>query len=133
MANKVPASAFKRDSNYVRKFEEWLKSPAYRNLCCGARCLLEEFQRLYRRNRPEITISVANAAGLLNVSENTARRYFWNLQSHGFIALCEEANHAVGLARTFRLTIEPYHGSEPTDDWKDWRPDRPLNGPNISG
>ncbi len=109
------------------KHEEWLNSPAYRSLSTNARCLLEEFQRIYWPDRNgRLSISNANACELLGVSENTARNAFRQLEERGFLTLTHEACYVAGKATEYRLTIEEHNGREPTDDWRDWEPDRPI-------
>src|SRR5690606_32045043 len=102
----------------------WLKSPAYRSLSCTARCLLEEFQRIYRPGRNgRLSISVNRACELLGVkSDNTARSAYRELEETGFLTLTADACHAAGRAREYRLTIHECNGRAPTDDWKCWSP-----------
>ena len=84
-------------------------------------------QRVYRPGRNgRLSVSVANAAKLLNVSGNTARKAFRQLEERGFLALTEEAQYADGLVREYQLTIEPVHGREPTDEWRNWQPESPI-------
>lgn len=109
------------------KHEQFIGSPAYRDLTTRARCLLEEFQRIYKPGRNgELSISVENAAKLLNCCANSARNAFRELEEKGFLALCCEASYSAGRATEYRLTIEPHNGRAPTDDWMDWEPDKPI-------
>ena len=109
------------------KHEEWLATVSYRSLSTDARCLLEEFQRIYRPSRNgTLSISNSRACELLGVSENTARNAFRQLEARGFLALTHEACYMAGKATEYRLTIESYNGREPTDEWRDWEPDRPI-------
>lgn len=121
---------FKRSGSYVRRYEEMLKSPAYRDLSTAARCLLEEFQRIYRPNRNgRLSIGTRQAAKLLNVAPGTARGLFYDLSEHGFIQQSKPANWQEGMAREWRLTFEPCSGRNPTDDWRQWTPGNPLPAP----
>jgi len=123
---KSLASKYKRKGSFIMRHEEILASPAYRDLTPVARCLLEEFQRLYRRNRNSLSISVKNASGLLNVHKDTAGRAFYELAEHGFITLKKGHDWRERLAREFSLTFEELNSREPTDDWKKWELGKPV-------
>ncbi|MCG7869728.1 MAG: LysR family transcriptional regulator [Candidatus Thiodiazotropha taylori] len=115
---------YQRQGGYVRKWEEILSSPAYRDLKPVARCLIEEFQRLYRPGRNgHLSISTKNAAELLNVSEPTVSKAFRDVEAHGFIKLCDGYSWMERKAREWRLTFEPGNNNqEPTDEWRNWKP-----------
>lgn len=116
------ALKYQRTGGYIRRYEELLKSPAYRDLSCPARCLLEEFQRIYRPSRNgKLSISTKDAAELLGVAESTASRAFHSLVSHGFLKLVKGELWQQRKAREYRLTFEPHEGREPTDDWAKWK------------
>ena len=118
---------FKRPGQYVIRHLEWLESDAYRSLSLTARCLLEEFQIVYRPGRNgRLVLPVLTAAERLGVCENTARKAFDELLGTSFIAISEEADWTNGRAREYRLTIEQYKGCEPTDEWPNWTPDAPI-------
>ena len=117
----------KRKGGYVRKWEEVLGSPAYRDLSTVSRCLIEEFQRIYRPERNgKLSISTKNAAKLLKVSKTTAINAFHDLAEHGFIVLNKGELWMERRAREWRLTFEPHNGKEPTDDWQIWEPGKPV-------
>jgi hypothetical protein len=121
MATK--ALKHRRRGGYIQRHEEWLSSPAYRDLSCAARCLLEEFQRIYRPQRNgQLSIGTRRASRLLRVAEGTAGKAFHDLASHGFIKLVKGELWQQREAREWRLTFEPCNGREPTDDWRDWEP-----------
>ena len=109
------------------RHEEILASPAYRDLTPIARCLLEEFQRIYRSPRNgQLSISVKNASALLNAHKDTCGRAFYELAEHGFIALKESAYWRERLAREWAITFEELNGREPTDDWLKWAIGKPV-------
>jgi DNA-binding transcriptional MocR family regulator len=118
------SKAYRRSGGYVQKWEEILSSPAYRDLKPVARCLIEEFQRLYRPGRNgQLSISTKNASRLLNVTEPTAIKAFKEVEAHGFIKLSEGHRWTERKAREWRLTFEPGNNNqEPTDEWRDWQP-----------
>lgn len=118
----------KRQGGFIQKHEEWLACPAYRDLKPSARCLLEEFQRVYRPDRNgQLSISVANAKVLLNVSKETASKAFYDLSEHGFIVLTKGQVWTERIAREWKLTFMPCGTREPTDEWKLWSKDNPVN------
>lgn len=117
----------KRKGGYIRKFEEILASPAYRDLTPVARCLLDEFQRIYRPQRNgQLSISVRRAAKLINIHKDTAGKAFIELAEHGFIKLVNSAEWRKALAREWALTFEPVNNREPTDEWKLWKKNYPI-------
>lgn len=122
----VKSNAYHRQGRYVQKWEEILSSPAYRDLKPPARCLIDEFQRIYRPGRNgRLSISTRNAAKLLNVTEPTAIKAFGELVTHGFLRLSEGHLWQERKAREWWLTFEPGNNNqEPTDEWRDWQPNK---------
>jgi len=118
------AKQHKRPNGYIHKWEQILSSPAYRDLKPAARCLLEEFQRIYRPGRNgKLSISTKRAAELINISEPTASKAFYELVEHGFLVLTEGHLWQERRAREWRLTFElGANNREPTDEWMDWKP-----------
>ena len=118
---------YKRKGGYVQKSEERLASPAYRDLKPIARCLLEEFQRLFRPDRNgHLSISVANACKLVKASKESVSKAFYELADHGFLKPTKDAYWIERIAREWALTFEPLNGREPTDDWKRWSLGNPV-------
>jgi len=123
----VAKAKHKRGGGYIRKWEEILSSPAYRDLKPVERCLLEEFQRIFRPHRNgTLSISGTRAAELLNVTDTTALKAFKVLTEHGFIALVRGEYWMERKAREWRLTFEGCNGKEPTDEWRNWEPGQPV-------
>jgi len=121
---------YRRKGGYIAKYEEMLESLAYRDLSTVERCLLEEFQRIYRPGRNGVlSISTRRASELLNVTEPTACNAFYGLTAHGFIKLDKEHLWQERKAREWQLTFEPCNGREPTDEWLSWNPDDPYPVP----
>ncbi len=126
MAKQLNSSQ-RRSGSYIKKHEEWMSSPAYRDLKPTARCLLDEFQRIYRPTRNgQLCIGTRKAADLCNVSENTAGNAFHELVEHGFIVLTKGELWMERKTREWRLTIEPTNNREPTDEWKRWAAGKPV-------
>jgi len=118
---------YKRKGGYVQKSEERLASPAYRDLKPIARCLLEEFQRLFRPDRNgHLSISVANACILVKASKESVSKAFYELADHGFLKPMKDAYWIERIAREWALTFEPLNNREPTDNWKKWSPNNPV-------
>jgi len=102
------ANQYKRKGSYIRKWAD-------------------EFQLIYRPGRNgHLSISTRRAVELLRVSENTVKNAFYELVEHGFLALSKGEVLAQRMAREWRLTIEPCNGREPTDDWRNWEPGKPV-------
>lgn len=109
------------------EYDEVLESPAYLDLHCHARCLLTEFQRIYRPGRNGyLSISVANAAKRLRIHRDTATKVFYELVEHGFLILRQGELWQERKAREWILTMYPYESREPTDDWRNWEKDSPV-------
>ncbi len=117
----------RQDQRHIRLYREEYESPAFRSLSPAARALLLEFLMVCVPSRNgRLVLPVARAAKRLGVSENTVRKAYDDLLEKGFIAIREEAQWQNGRAREYRLTFEQSNGREPTDEWRDWTPDRPI-------
>jgi len=122
---KTKPRKFRRPGYWFPVYEEWFDSPAYRDLSPVARCLLMEFLLIYRPGRNgHLSISVQNAMARLGCAKQTAQDAFRELAEHGFIKLREGERWQERKAREFALTIESVNGHEPTDDWRDWEPEK---------
>lgn len=126
MAQKRKKQLYKQyehDGGFVGLPRRVFKSPQYRSLSLTARCLLNELQNLYRPARNgRIVLSVEQGAEALNISYNTAKEGFWQLEGMEFIERMLDCDYSKGKAREWRLTYEPCQGREPTDEWKQHRP-----------
>lgn len=122
----------KRSGRFIMKWEELMSSESYRALRPVDRCLLDEFQRIYRPGRNgHLSISTRRAAELLNVNEKTACTAFKRLEDHGFIKLSNHHLWQERRARTWYLTFEEgSNGQEPADDWRNWKKDKNIQYQN---
>ncbi len=129
------SKGYHRPGGYIRRYEEMLASPAYRDLSTYGRCLLEEFQRTYRPGRNgKLSISTKHAAERINISEPTASNAFYELIDHGFIVLTKGQLWQERKAREWRLTFEPgAKNQEPTDEWMQWEPVQNKTRPKKQG
>ena len=96
------------------------ESSAYRQLSLKARCLLDEFQNIFRRDgrNGRLRMPVEYTMERLNISSyTTAQKAFQELQDMGFIDLCLDSDYSKGKAREWRLTYETCKGREPTNDF----------------
>lgn len=118
----------KREGAFILIYSEWADSEAYRSMSPASKLLLNEFLFIYRTWRSnQLSISVANAQRLIRVSKNSIQKAFHELVEHGFLVLQKHHEWQNGKAREWRLTIETGHNNtEPTDDWKRWRPGQPV-------
>lgn len=114
--------AYRRPGYYIQRWGEYLESPAYRSLKPLPRCLLEEFQIIYRPGlNGRLVLSHETAAKRLGVTTKTVSPAFAELIEKGFIELCLDSDYSNGKAREYRLTFEPFaDGREPSDEWKLW-------------
>ncbi|WP_415355641.1 hypothetical protein [Halioglobus sp. Uisw_031] len=126
MAKSI-SKKIRRKGRFIQKHEEWMESPAYRDLNPVARCLLEEFQRVYLPGRNgRLVLSVRQASERIRANKDTIARAFHTLAEHGYIALEKGEYWQESKAREWRLTIEPTNGREPTDEWRLWQPGAPV-------
>jgi len=99
-----------------------LRSPAYRDLCLMARCLMLELQDVWSPSNPVIHYSTRRAANALGVSKSAAAQAFLELREHGFIRVVDESDWQNGKARTYSLTWLSHGLHEPANDWLNWEP-----------
>ncbi|MCP8899264.1 hypothetical protein [Gilvimarinus xylanilyticus] len=126
MSKKKPNQT-ERPGRFIRRHHEWLKSPAYRDLDCRARCLLEELQMIYAPSKNgQLTLSHKQARERLKISKEATTKAFKALAEHGFIELMECEYWTQRKAREWRLTFEGMNGKMPTDDWQRWEEDKPV-------
>lgn len=120
MGKKKPLHKnFKHEGGFVGLPRRVFKSTEYRALSCVARCLLDELQHKHvGHNNGRIFFSVGNGMKNLNLSYNTVKNAFNELQKCGFIERSLDADYTNGQAREWRLTYEPCCGREPTDEWR---------------
>ena len=111
---------------FFMMFEYVMASDAYRHLSTTGRALLVEFCRRYMKDRTQsnrITMSVRDAAQLINVGKNYAGAVLRELQDHGFIAVIDASAFNVKSAHgtVYRLThLGP--PAEQTKDFMSWQP-----------
>lgn len=113
-----------------------LKSPAWRSLSGAAvRVWLELHTRFNGSNNGSVRLSYAEAAEALGIGKATAQRAFQQLQDRGFLVLAREGNWYHRQAHEWRLTTKPMRTpkghSAPTNDWREWQPEKTNGGSNM--
>ena len=107
-----------------------LESPAWRDLHPLAVCIFIELKkRFFGLNNGEISLSCREVAERLRCSKNTASQMFYELQAHGFIKIRVKGRFTYHNATTWILTTEVYNGHSPTNEWKNWSPENPIEVP----
>ncbi len=113
--------------------KHWLlRSAAWKSLSRGARCLLiEVWQRHNGQNNGRISYSVREAAAALNVSKNTAAKWFSELEEKGFLRARQRGSFDYKLrhATVWIITAEPYGDEAASKDFMEWRPDSEKQNP----
>lgn len=108
----------KHEGGFIGLPRRVFESSSYRGLSLSARCLLDEFQYLFRKERNgRIGMSLEKVCERLNISYKTAQKAMDELEEKRFIDNTAPANRHGSRAREWRLTYEPYQGKEPTDDF----------------
>ena len=125
--SKNKAIRVKRKPPYFEVYGEWFDSPAYRDLSLPARCLLLEFQHIYRPGRNgRLSLSVKRAMEWLGCAQESARGAVVVLTDHGFMKLFLHEMWQERRAREWILTFEPLNNKEPSDKWQEWKPGQPV-------
>lgn len=130
-------NAFGRASHkkHIQLYAWMMDSPAWRSLSLGARSLLlEVWYRHNGQNNGQISMSVREAARLLNCGRNTPMKLFDELQEKGFLEATKRGSfdwkvardHPTnkGRATTWRLTMERCNGDPATKEFMRWRPEK---------
>ena len=132
----------KRDqpSRYVALSHWMMRTAAWRDLDCVARCVYVEIARRYAgpgSNNGRIRCSIREIAEQLNVSKATAMRALQRLGDHGFIAQTKRGtfNFKTRHASEWRLTEYgcDVTGELPSKDFARWQPvvDSPVKNKNT--
>lgn len=135
------AKRSKRDSHdrYVALSHWMLRTAAWRDLDCVARCAYIELSGRYRgpkSNNGRLPFSVREMAVALHVSKATASRAFDRLQDHGFIVEAKRGafNCKVRHSTEWRLTEFgcDVTNALPTKDYARWEKQNTVSpqGPN---
>lgn len=119
--NKKGRSKFR---TFVMLRHDVTGSPAFLSLSPVAVAVLIQVRRRYNgSNNGEIPLSVREAAGLVNVSPDTAGRAFKELVAKGFLVSTRKSTFAnKKMSRRWRLTDEATETELPTNEWRTWKP-----------
>ncbi len=121
----------RKGEHFVMLHDWLLDTPAFRSLCCSSRSLLVElYIRYFGWNNGEISLSVREAAALLNVGRNRPTGLFRELQDRGFIRISKKGSYdqKTRHATTWILTEFRHNDQTPTKDFMSWRPDPSKEG-----
>lgn len=109
-----------------------LNSAAWRSLSGAAvKVYLELHTRFHGGNNGKLCLSLQEAARLLGIGKSTAKRAFAELEEKGFIAMVKRGQWYGRKATEWRLTTKSMDGRQATNDWRDWRPDKPLKKQSL--
>jgi hypothetical protein len=106
---------------------ETMRSPAWRAMSTGARCLYMALKSRYgldRRNNGRIFLSTRDAAEELGSNRNAVSRWFHELEHFGFTVRTAGGCLGVdgkGKAPRWRLTELGYMADAPTKDFLSWK------------
>ncbi len=115
------------EEQYFGLFYAMARSDAFRSLSGPAlKVFIEIRTRFNGGNNGELSLSLDEAARLLGIGKGTAQRAFAELVEKGFLRLMRRGRWFGRQATTWRTTDKGYKGELPTNDWKFWRPARPL-------
>jgi hypothetical protein len=116
------------------KVEHWIfKTEAWRSLSAQARAVyIEIAQRFNGSNNGEISLSVREAARLVNIAKDTASRAFHELENKGFIRrnTCGSFNWKLKQATTWILTEHSFMDKAATKEFARWSPKNSEPDPN---
>ncbi len=124
------------EAKHVRFYEWELRSPAFRSLSCAARCLLLELKRRYTgENNGHISLSMREAAGLLNRWPSHVPGVFVELESRGFIKPQKRGSFHLKVRHATEWTLSEYpFGTETaTKGFMSWCPDEKQNPVPLKG
>ena len=100
------------------------QSPAWRSLSGNAtKLLLELCTRFNGGNNGDLSLSLDDAAELLNIGKTTAGRAYKEPQAKGFIQKVKQGSWIRGKATTWRVTLLDHTKVHRTNEWRDWKPD----------
>jgi hypothetical protein len=108
-----------------------LNSAAFMSLPGDAvKILIDIWKRHNGGNNGEISYGVREAEEI-DITKSTASRMMTILEKRGFIAVVRHSHFGLKnrLARTWRLTAEPYRGEQGTKDFMRWKPNQPAGKP----
>jgi hypothetical protein len=113
---------------YAKLSYYMLNHAAWRSLSgSAAKVYFELHTRFHGRNNGALRLSLDEAARLLGMGKSTAKRAFNELASKGFIVMTRRGQWYGRKATEWRLTTKSMDGRPATNDWRDWRPEKPLN------
>lgn len=102
-----------------------LDSPAWKNLSPGAALIYIELKKRFNgRNNGELPLSCREAAVVAHCGKGTAGKLLTELVEHGFIQPAVKGRFRNRHATTWILTSETYERRAPSNEWKEWKPQK---------
>ena len=103
-----------------------VESQAWRWLRPISQSVYIELRRRYNgANNGSISLSLAEAAGILRVSKSSVQKALAQLEEHGLIKLVKKGYFTGRKASEFALTDERCDGHPATREWRLWRSPKP--------
>ncbi len=129
---KVNKQGRNEGGQYAPLSYSMLNSAAWRSLSGPAvKVFLELHSRFHGGNNGKLHLSLNVAAELLGVSKSSASRAFAELEEKGFILMVKRGQWYGRKATEWALTTKRMDGRPATNDWRDWRPDKPLKKQSL--
>ena len=119
-------------AHHVRLYSWLLKTPAWRSLTTQSVAVyIAIAQRYFGSNNGEISLSVREAARLVNIAKDTASKCFQELETKGFIRrnVCGSFDWKLKQATTWILTEHPLGQETATKDFMRWTSENSELGP----
>jgi DNA-binding transcriptional MocR family regulator len=99
------------------------ESAAWRSLSGAAVKVYVELRRRYNGgNNGDLSLSLDEAARLLNIGKATVARALAELEAKGFIRMTARGRWYGRQATTYAVTDRPVGRNPPTNAWRAWRP-----------
>lgn len=99
------------------------RSLAWRSLSGPAvKVYVELRSRFNGGNNGDLSLSLDEAARLLNVGKATAKRAFDELEAKGFVVMTKRGHWYGRMATTWAATDRSLNGAIPTNAWRQWSP-----------
>lgn len=120
---RITGKASKTIPRHVRLHHYLLRSAAWQDLSCYARCALVELYAVYNgENNGEIAMSERTLAVKLRCAVPTARKALGELVDHGFVRVQQRGSfhRKIPHATLWRLTEHPVGNSIPTKEFMRW-------------
>lgn len=122
---KKDATGRSAPSLYMTLDYDFVQSPAWRALSGPAvKVWMELRSRYHKYNNGKLSLGLSEAASLLGMGKTTAHRALKELEINGFLVMTKRGQWYGRFATEWRMTTLPCEGHQPTNDWRNWRPEK---------